>query len=560
MFEVTGDYDMVPAFVFRCRWLFYRGGHILGFLSALLLIVTAILPLTAEAVRADQCTKDTCLDRGYFYSKYRKSYGGLTERKVLAINALLDYWDTQKELNDKRWLAYIFATALHETASKVYPVRECLCGSDACAVKCTKGLWRKGIAKPYYRRDPKTKQSYYGRGQIQVTLKSNYYKVGGKLGFGDKLVWKPDMALDPKISGTALIRGMVEGWYTRKRLSHYFTRSKTNWHQARRIVNGTFHADRVAKHGRKFVTFIRTVPASQFVADEPEPETEEEPPAVEEPVLETDDVKPLPPGVGIEESAGSEQGAGTEESTDVAQGADIADDEAVTPLPAPDNDNVAPDGDAEQAQTSMNKPIAETGAVVPVPPGVAFEEQASGPETQAAEASDEAETAAEKPEADSVPAKPAQQEEAVKPQAEDQSQPVTPTPPAAPAPAEAEKPEAATEAETGKPQAPQADTETTEQDAADSAQPSGTEPSGAQQGGTEPKPAPQPETAPPAAPQSAPGETQPKAPTGETETGAGDSAGGKAVEEKPREKSMWETIQSYGKKFIGYIWRFDNEE
>ena len=131
------------------------------------------------------------------------------------------------------WCAYVLATEYHETAKRMQPVKEGLGLSDA---------WRKKNLKYY---------PWYGRGEVQLTWEYNYKKATDRLrelGWELDLVKDPEQALDPKISTAVMIVGMLEGWFTGKKLRDYLPQHPTREHykNARRIVNGTDKADLIA--------------------------------------------------------------------------------------------------------------------------------------------------------------------------------------------------------------------------------------------------------------------------------------------------------------------------
>jgi len=134
------------------------------------------------------------------------------------------------------WAAYILATAYHETAKKMQPVREGLNASDA---------WRKKNLRYY---------PWYGRGHVQLTWEENYKKADKELGLGGALAKNADLALDPEISAEVMVRGMIDGWFSgdkkgRHTLArHITTGTKAQFRNARRIVNLMDKADLIAGH------------------------------------------------------------------------------------------------------------------------------------------------------------------------------------------------------------------------------------------------------------------------------------------------------------------------
>lgn len=143
------------------------------------------------------------------------------------------------------WCAYVLATEYHETAKRMEAVREGLDVSDA---------WRKRNLRYY---------PWYGRGEVQLTWERNYAfatKRLRELGHnGVDLVADPDQALDPKISTLVMIHGMLEGWFTGKKLRDYIPNSpdRQNYRNARRIINGTDRADLIAGYAIEFEKALR---------------------------------------------------------------------------------------------------------------------------------------------------------------------------------------------------------------------------------------------------------------------------------------------------------------
>lgn len=137
------------------------------------------------------------------------------------------------------WTAYALATAFHETAGTMQPIRE----------------YGRGKGRRYGRAG-KHGQVAYGRGYVQLTWDYNYEKADKELGLGGKLTRNYELALDKDIAGRIMVRGMAEGWFTGKKLSHYLpTKGKAAraaYREARRIINGTDKADLIAGYAVAF--------------------------------------------------------------------------------------------------------------------------------------------------------------------------------------------------------------------------------------------------------------------------------------------------------------------
>ncbi len=133
----------------------------------------------------------------------------------------------------------MLATAYHETARTMQAIAE----------------YGKGSGKPYGKVDAKTGKAYYGRGLVQLTWAENYKKMGKLLKL--PLYLNPDLALQLPIAVQIMFEGMLRaesfrGDFTGKSLEDYFTSSKTDWINARRIVNGLDKANMIASYARKF--------------------------------------------------------------------------------------------------------------------------------------------------------------------------------------------------------------------------------------------------------------------------------------------------------------------
>jgi hypothetical protein len=184
------------------------------------------------------------IDRTFFFRTLREPlFGGvISESQVVGTEDILDAWEKWRLSDDLRFLAYILATAYHETANAMQPVREEGRGARQEYGKVV-GLWH---------------QIYYGRGLAQLTWQRNYRLATQRLrahaiiGADVDLEREADLALRPDLAVAILIFGMIEGWFTGVRLRTYFSATEANWIDARRIVNGTDCASKIAGYGRLF--------------------------------------------------------------------------------------------------------------------------------------------------------------------------------------------------------------------------------------------------------------------------------------------------------------------
>ncbi|MEN3326341.1 MAG: hypothetical protein V7638_1148 [Acidobacteriota bacterium] len=139
--------------------------------------------------------------------------------------------------------AYALATAAHETAYTMQPVRE--------------AFW----LNENYRRTHFDYYPYYGRGYVQLTWKKNYEKADRELDLNGRLTSNLDLALDPDIAAKIMSRGMQEGWFTgdnkgRHTLARHLpangAASMAQMTSARRIINGTDQNEKIAREALMF--------------------------------------------------------------------------------------------------------------------------------------------------------------------------------------------------------------------------------------------------------------------------------------------------------------------
>lgn len=175
-----------------------------------------------------------------FFAEVRLDHGPLKTPQVEGFNALL----TAMEGWPVSWVAYGLATAWHETAATMQPIKEF------------------GGPKYFYRMyDPKGQNpklaarlgnrlagdgaKYAGRGYVQLTGRANYAKYG--------IADTPDDAMKPDVAARILVDGMSKGVFTGKNLADYLPGDYAN---ARRIINGTDRAAHIANLAIGFETAL----------------------------------------------------------------------------------------------------------------------------------------------------------------------------------------------------------------------------------------------------------------------------------------------------------------
>lgn len=190
------------------------------------------------------------------FDKIRPLFGGrLTQAQVDGINIIL----AEAADSPIQHRAYLLATAFHETARTMQPVRETRASTDAAAVNKLERAWKAGrlpqVKVPYWRFDQEGK-TWLGRGYVQLTHKKNYATASKHIGVD--LLGNPEKAMEPKVAARILVRGCEEGWFTGKKLSDYLPGDYVG---ARRVVNGTDRAALIAAQAMKFEDALRAAPA-----------------------------------------------------------------------------------------------------------------------------------------------------------------------------------------------------------------------------------------------------------------------------------------------------------
>ena len=184
------------------------------------------------------------MDMKVFFNEVRDHLFGkpMYQGQVNGCVAILDAWGKHAPNSDPRFIAYSLATAYHETARSMAPVREL----------------GQGRGRAYGNPVPPYNQVYYGRGYVQLTWKRNYANATRSLvrhnvvGSDVDLVRNPDLAMRPDIASGILVFGMLEGWFTGRKLVDYFSGTRSDWVDARVIINGHDRAALIASYGLAF--------------------------------------------------------------------------------------------------------------------------------------------------------------------------------------------------------------------------------------------------------------------------------------------------------------------
>lgn len=199
-----------------------------------------------------------------FFSYIRNApFGGrLTTKQVEGVNIILAEFN-KRRMKNIRHLAYILATAFHETGATMQPVVENLNYSAEGLMRTFKKYFPNRTAADKYARKPQAIANYVyanrmgngpessgdgwkyrGRGYPQLTGFENYNKYG--------LAARPDDMLNAVIAVAVMFDGMITGAFTGKKLDDFFNNTTDNPEGARTIINAMDKAKLIAGYYKSF--------------------------------------------------------------------------------------------------------------------------------------------------------------------------------------------------------------------------------------------------------------------------------------------------------------------
>lgn len=199
----------------------------------------------------------------YFFDTVRPMFRGLKQHQVDGMNKIVDY--AEEWGYSAPQTAFLLANIKKETANWMQPIREGARKygpnySDRNAKRAVTDIYNRGIIHTNYGLPTGPyKQSYYGRGLIQITWYDNYKKFADllKVPF-DK---EPDLALDWQHSLDIAFLGCRDGMFTGKAMNHFDLTDRNSVYKARSIVNG----DRNKKYGNAKLSIGQEIRNWHFV-------------------------------------------------------------------------------------------------------------------------------------------------------------------------------------------------------------------------------------------------------------------------------------------------------
>ena len=194
-----------------------------------------------------------------FFAHIRK-HAAMSRAQESQLEGILDIYEYAKGRRlTQAQIAYILATAAHETGFVMQPVREGFAKSEEAARQHVRNLYVAGKIRVNYALPNEHGKSFYGRGLAQITHEANYVKAAVMLGLPkNTFIDNPDLLLLPEYAIPALVMGMEKGIYTAYKLKDYINNNQTDFLNARRIINGLDKAPRIKKYAENFLTAIMT--------------------------------------------------------------------------------------------------------------------------------------------------------------------------------------------------------------------------------------------------------------------------------------------------------------
>jgi putative chitinase len=190
-------------------------------------------------------------DRKKFLEEYQNRFGPLTQDLVDALEVLLSRIEQDNRFSgtetDRRKLAYCLATFKWETAHTMKPIDE-LGGS--AYFNSRYGPQTK-VGKMLGNTKAGDGALFHGRGFVQLTGRRNYSKA--KALTGADLLTDPDRAKEPELAYQIAVQGMIDGWFTGKKLGQFIKEGQSpDFENARTIINGHDKASIIADIARRF--------------------------------------------------------------------------------------------------------------------------------------------------------------------------------------------------------------------------------------------------------------------------------------------------------------------
>lgn len=198
------------------------------------------------------------INRNFFFDRSNAElFGGkIKTGQKQGLEFILDVWENSHAEKDDRWLAYALGTAFHEVDQTMKPINEYGGNSYFFKMYDIKGS-RPKKAKELGNVNPGDGVLFHGRGYVQLTGRANYQKMEDVFEVEltkDKAA--ADRVLEPELAAKIMFYGMENGSFTGKRFGDYFSDTKEDWVNARRIILALNKANTIANYAKDFYSAI----------------------------------------------------------------------------------------------------------------------------------------------------------------------------------------------------------------------------------------------------------------------------------------------------------------
>lgn len=188
-------------------------------------------------------------DKRIFYDGYRKTFGRIKNQSTVeTIDTIIGRAEADRVPLEH--LAYMFATAIHESrdrysAADFSPIME-----RGSYEYITKQYWHNRRVRGWLGNlSIQDAWDFRGRGLVQITGRTNYGRFN--------LLENPDAALKINVAVEIMFFGMQKGIFTGASLSRYIGNGRTDYVNARRIINGMDKAEHIAHIARDFEYILK---------------------------------------------------------------------------------------------------------------------------------------------------------------------------------------------------------------------------------------------------------------------------------------------------------------
>lgn len=212
------------------------------------------------------------MNRGAFFDAVRPMFGTLSQSQVDGMNVILDMWQERYlDRTSAPQLADCLATTKHETAHTMQPIKEIGNAAYFTRMYDITGS-RPALAKRLGNTQPGDGPRFCGRGDVQLTGRKNYWLATQKLRdlhFIDNatdFVADPDKVMEPRLAALIMFEGMEDGWFTGVKLDDVIDDNidgdeHADFIRARRIINGTDRAEKIATYADGFLKALKAAGA-----------------------------------------------------------------------------------------------------------------------------------------------------------------------------------------------------------------------------------------------------------------------------------------------------------